>query len=75
MEIESEDKGVTEPEMEPYDDWKRRMLDMAYAEIKLQDKTNTPSRRSPRKTPQKLSPYKESPRQQIKGVRLLFPTS
>lgn len=70
---------VTEPQIEPYEDWKCRMLETAYKELKeLEEKERqskkerdmTP-RRSPRKTPQKFSPYKSPAK--INGVRLLFP--
>ncbi|KOB65428.1 Origin recognition complex subunit 6, partial [Operophtera brumata] len=67
----------------PYEDWKRRMLEAAYIELReLEEKEKckpkrleshrdslTP-RRSPRKTPQKFSPYKSPAK--INGVRLLF---
>lgn len=69
----------SEPEIEPYSVWKKRMLDQAYAELrefeKNEQKTKSPpevlSRRSPRKTPQKCSPQK-SPKK-TDGLRLLFP--
>ncbi|KAL0811851.1 hypothetical protein ABMA28_009277 [Loxostege sticticalis] len=74
----------SEPKLEPYEDWKRRMLDAAYKELKIKEQSakieaqsvtlakseeKTP-RRSPRKTPQKYSPYKSPTK---KAVRLLFP--
>ncbi|XP_063833954.1 origin recognition complex subunit 6 [Ostrinia nubilalis] len=68
----------SEPKIEPYEDWKRRMLEAAYKELKMKEAQSVKTiksvektpRRSPRKTPQKFSPYK-SP---TKGaVRLLFP--
>lgn len=73
----------TEPLIEPYEDWKRRMLEAAYKELRELEELErlepkrieshrqslTP-RRSPRKTPQKFSPYKSPAK--INGVRLLF---
>ncbi|XP_068625139.1 origin recognition complex subunit 6 [Battus philenor] len=67
----------TEPQIEPYEDWKRRMLEEAYKELRALEelernqKSMTP-RRSPRKTPQKHSPYKMISKGN--GVKLLFPT-
>ncbi|KOB66550.1 Origin recognition complex subunit 6 [Operophtera brumata] len=84
MEVDVHDKEEPlEPEIEPYEDWKRRMLEAAYKELReLEEKEKckpkrldshrdslTP-RRSPRKTPQKFSPYKSPAK--INGVRLLF---
>ncbi|CAK1591050.1 unnamed protein product [Parnassius mnemosyne] len=66
---------LREPEIEPYEAWKRRMLEEAYKELKeLQQSEKiqimTP-RKSPRKTPQKNSPCKTP--NKVNGVRLLFP--
>ncbi|CAG9124704.1 unnamed protein product [Plutella xylostella] len=64
--------------IEPYNDWKQRILEIAYKELeelsRLESKTESlhSPRRSPRKTPQKFSPYKNCPNTS-KGVRLLFP--
>ncbi|CAH2097590.1 unnamed protein product [Euphydryas editha] len=91
MEVDSQSPKVekpTEPQIEPYENWKKRMLEAAYKELKeLEQKRKeteeservkkikeqmTSPRRSPRKTPQKFSPYK-SPVKRINGIRLLFP--
>lgn len=65
----------TEPQIESYEDWKSRMLEEAYKELKelehSEKKQIMSPRRSPRKTPQKSSPYK--PANKVNGVRLLFP--
>ncbi|CAG5055320.1 unnamed protein product [Parnassius apollo] len=65
----------TEPQIEPYEDWKRRMLEEAYKELKelqqSEKNQNMTPRRSPRKTPQKNSPCKTP--NKVNGVRLLFP--
>ncbi|XP_030024094.2 origin recognition complex subunit 6 [Manduca sexta] len=67
----------SEPQIESYQEWKQRMLIMAYEELKnldadvdKRDFSLTP-RRSPRKTPQKFSPY-QNPKN-ANGVKLLFP--
>lgn len=75
MEVDSGNKSGPEPEIEPYEDWKARILELSHKELKLQEGTNTPCRRSPRKTPQKFSPYRESGSKPLRGVRLLFPMS
>lgn len=64
--------------IESYEDWKKRMLETAYKELKELEKVERNSgtpRKSPRKSVQKFSPYK-SPIANVKnnGVRLLFPT-
>ncbi|CAH2057112.1 unnamed protein product, partial [Iphiclides podalirius] len=65
-----------EPQLEPYEDWKKRMLEGAYKELEelehlelkeLENKKNMSPRRSPRKTPQKSSPYK--PANKVNSVR------
>ncbi|CAG9570996.1 unnamed protein product [Danaus chrysippus] len=86
MEVDqiSEEKP-SEPKIEPYEDWKKRMLEAAYRELRelemkekdavdKKDCLFVSPRRSPRKTPQKFSPYK-SPRPIVPpgGIRLLFP--
>ncbi|XP_059055981.1 origin recognition complex subunit 6 [Achroia grisella] len=74
MEVDSPKKDVTEPQIESYMDWKQRMLQAAYkelSELENNRKQSMTPRRSPRKTPQKFSPYKSSSK--INGVRLLFP--
>ncbi|XP_013191736.1 origin recognition complex subunit 6 [Amyelois transitella] len=75
MEVDEPKREIAEPQMESYEEWKRRMLEKAYKELALleqtiADKAPSTPRRSPRKTPQKFSPYK-SPKKN--GVRLLFP--
>lgn len=91
MEVDGQspkEEKPTEPQIEPYEDWKKRMLEAAYKELKaLEQKRKeaeenerfkkikeemTSPRRSPRKTPQKFSPYK-SPVKPVNGIRLLFP--
>ncbi|XP_013182689.1 PREDICTED: origin recognition complex subunit 6 isoform X1 [Papilio xuthus] len=62
--------------IEPYDVWKKRILEEAYKELmeleEIEKAQNVmPIRRSPRKTPQKTSPYKTPIKG--KGIRLLFP--
>ncbi|XP_026750556.2 origin recognition complex subunit 6 [Galleria mellonella] len=75
MEVDSPKKEETaDLQIEPYKDWKQRMLEAAYKELSELENKETQSmtpRRSPRKTPQKFSPYKNSSKE--KGVRLLFP--
>ncbi|KAF9794808.1 hypothetical protein SFRURICE_017498 [Spodoptera frugiperda] len=65
---------VLEDKIESYEDWKQRMLETAYKELKELEKNEkkivTP-RKSPRKTPQKFAPYKSPVK--TNGVRLLFP--
>ncbi|XP_046973594.1 origin recognition complex subunit 6 [Vanessa cardui] len=91
MEVDSQitkEEKQSEPQIEPYEDWKKRMLETAYKELKELEKQRnetedndrvrkikeqlTSPRRSPRKTPQKFSPYK-SPVKACNGIRLLFP--
>ncbi|KAJ0171425.1 hypothetical protein K1T71_012975 [Dendrolimus kikuchii] len=66
-----------EPQIEPYEVWKQRMLKKAHKELKelenSEKRKNITPRKSPRKTPQKFVPY-QSPAK-VNGVRLLFPTS
>ncbi|CAH1640724.1 unnamed protein product [Spodoptera littoralis] len=65
---------VFEDKIEPYEDWKKRMLEAAYKELKELEKIekkNVTPRKSPRKTPQKFAPYKSPVK--TNGVRLLFP--
>lgn len=74
VELPKEDKSKQEP-AELYEDWKKRMLEAAFKELKELEKSEarksvTP-RKSPRKTPQKFSPYKNTTKPN--GVRLLFP--
>ncbi|KAM3961436.1 origin recognition complex subunit 6 [Aphomia sociella] len=75
MEVDSPKKlEAKENCIEPYEDWKRRMLEAAYRELKELERNKMHSmtpRRSPRKTPQKFSPYKSPSK--VNGVRLLFP--
>ncbi|XP_075985481.1 origin recognition complex subunit 6 [Anticarsia gemmatalis] len=81
--VENMDIDVPKPEViqeviESYDDWKTRMLETAYKELKeleqCERKSITP-RKSPRKSLQKYSPYKSPVKTPSKanGVRLLFP--
>lgn len=79
MEVDSSKQEEPIETFEPYEQWKKRMLDSAYSELKELEKTQSDKlkdmvmspRRSPRKTPQKYSPYKSL---NTKGsVRLLFP--
>ncbi|XP_038218342.1 origin recognition complex subunit 6 [Zerene cesonia] len=82
MELDTgpKDEKSCEPKIEPYEQWKQRMLEQAYEELKelerrdsvRQEKEMLSPRRSPRKTPQKFSPYK-SPKKSSAGIRLLFP--
>lgn len=91
MEVGSQspmEEKPTEPQIEPYEDWKKRILEAAYKELKASEQKRkeaeenervkkikeemTSPRRSPRKTPQKFSPYK-SPVKPVNGIRLLFP--
>ncbi|CAG9793006.1 unnamed protein product [Diatraea saccharalis] len=76
MEVDSlaKTEDTKESQIEPYKDWKKRILSAAYKELEIARKqqiqmSKLSPRRSPRKTPQKASPYK-SP---SKAVRLLFP--
>uniref|UniRef100_A0A2A4K691 Origin recognition complex subunit 6 n=1 Tax=Heliothis virescens TaxID=7102 RepID=A0A2A4K691_HELVI len=69
---------VEEPQkdlIEPYEDWKKRMLETAYKELKdlekIEARKSLTPRKSPRKAPQKFSPYKSPTK--TNGVRLLFP--
>ncbi|PZC74535.1 hypothetical protein B5X24_HaOG207702 [Helicoverpa armigera] len=69
---------VDEPQkevIEPYEDWKKRMLETAYKELKdlekIEARKSVTPRKSPRKAPQKFSPYKSPTK--TNGVRLLFP--
>lgn len=65
---------VLEDKIESYEDWKTRMLETAYKELKeleRVEKKNVTPRKSPRKTPQKFAPYKSPVK--TNGVRLLFP--
>ncbi|XP_049701619.2 origin recognition complex subunit 6 [Helicoverpa armigera] len=69
---------VDEPQkeiIEPYEDWKKRMLETAYKELKdlekIEARKSLTPRKSPRKAPQKFSPYKSPTK--TNGVRLLFP--
>nr|XP_049701619.1 origin recognition complex subunit 6 [Helicoverpa armigera] len=61
--------------IEPYEDWKKRMLETAYKELKdlekIEARKSLTPRKSPRKAPQKFSPYKSPTK--TNGVRLLFP--
>ncbi|XP_047035746.1 origin recognition complex subunit 6 [Helicoverpa zea] len=61
--------------LEPYEDWKKRMLETAYKELKdlekIEARKSVTPRKSPRKAPQKFSPYKSPTK--TNGVRLLFP--
>lgn len=80
----------TEPQIEPYEDWKKRMLETAYKELKEIEKkkkelNNEMQERkdkikeftSPRRSPRK-TPQKfspyKSPRKPSNGIRLLFPS-
>lgn len=62
-------------QVEAYEDWKKRMLEVAYKELKelekIEARKSVTPRKSPRKAPQKFSPYKSPTK--TKGVRLLFP--
>ncbi|KAF9416091.1 hypothetical protein HW555_006503 [Spodoptera exigua] len=52
---------VLEEKIESYEDWKKRMLETAYKELKELEKIerkNVTPRKSPRKTPQKFAPTK-----------------
>ncbi|OWR42353.1 origin recognition complex subunit 6 [Danaus plexippus plexippus] len=86
MEVDQRpEEKSSEPKIEEYEDWKKRMLEAAYRELRELEKIEKDAvdnkdnlflspRRSPRKTPQKFSPYK-SPRTCVPtgGIRLLFP--
>ncbi|CAB3229589.1 unnamed protein product [Arctia plantaginis] len=68
----------SQEKIESYEDWKKRMLETAYKELKELEKVERNSvtpRKSPRKSVQKFSPYKSPSKANIKsnGVRLLFP--
>ncbi|CAB3249589.1 unnamed protein product [Arctia plantaginis] len=68
----------SQEKIESYEDWKKRMLETAYKELKDLEKVERNSvtpRKSPRKSVQKFSPYKSPSKANIKsnGVRLLFP--
>ncbi|XP_013138236.1 PREDICTED: origin recognition complex subunit 6 [Papilio polytes] len=63
-------------ELEPYNVWKKRILEEAYKELMALEEIEKAQevmsiRRSPRKTPQKNSPYKIPIKG--KGIKLLFP--
>ncbi|KAJ8710686.1 hypothetical protein PYW08_009201 [Mythimna loreyi] len=62
-------------QIEAYEDWKKRMLEAAYKELKdlekIEARKSLTPRKSPRKAPQKYSPYKSPTK--TNGVRLLFP--
>ena len=92
MEIDTQkakEEKPTEPQIEPYEDWKRRMLETAYKELKeaenkkkelnneMQEKKDKIKEfTSPRRSPRK-TPQKfspyKSPRKPNNGIRLLFP--
>ncbi|XP_026745696.1 origin recognition complex subunit 6-like [Trichoplusia ni] len=81
MEIDTPILEVIQETVEPYEDWKKRMLETAYKELRELEKTesrksvtprkNITPRKSPRKSVQKFSPYKSPSK--TNGVRLLFP--
>ncbi|XP_063629395.1 origin recognition complex subunit 6 [Cydia splendana] len=60
MEIDTKEETPTETETEPYEDWRRRMLESAYKELEMREKEN---KKSPRKTPlketQRVTPQKK----------------
>lgn len=65
----------TDPKIELYEVWKKRVLEKARRELQELEnskKKNDTLRRSPRKTPQKIAPYKSPVKSN--GVRLLFPS-
>lgn len=64
--------------IESYEDWKKRMLETAYKELKEQqtaERNSVTPRKSPRKSVQKFSPYKSPSKgnNMNNSVRLLFP--
>ncbi|CAH1286846.1 unnamed protein product [Chrysodeixis includens] len=80
MEIDVPIPEIIQEIIEPYEDWKKRMLEQAYKELKELEKAdsknltlrkNVTPRKSPRKSVQKYSPYKSPSK--TNGVRLLFP--
>lgn len=50
MEIDTKEETSTETDTEPYEDWRRRMLESAYKELEMREKEN---KKSPKKTPLK----------------------
>ncbi|XP_063542256.1 origin recognition complex subunit 6 isoform X2 [Cydia strobilella] len=50
MEIDTKEETPTEIETEPYEDWRRRMLESAYKELEMREKEN---KKSPKNTPKK----------------------